>query len=88
MQSRLQPWADRSRVRGWLFEVFVFGLKGAGGAGQDRGLAPARDPEFRSRHPGAPTRQRRCGVRPSGDGGAYQSADSLKGSQWLYQRRS
>jgi uncharacterized membrane protein YoaT (DUF817 family) len=29
MQSRLQPWADRSRVRGWLFEAFMFGLKQA-----------------------------------------------------------
>jgi uncharacterized membrane protein YoaT (DUF817 family) len=29
MQSRLQPWADRSRVRGGLFEVFMFGLKQA-----------------------------------------------------------
>jgi len=29
MQSRLRPWADRSRVRGWLFEVFLFGLKQA-----------------------------------------------------------
>jgi uncharacterized membrane protein YoaT (DUF817 family) len=29
MQARLQPWADRNRVNGALFEFFMFGLKQA-----------------------------------------------------------
>jgi uncharacterized membrane protein YoaT (DUF817 family) len=29
MQARLEPWADKSRVNGALFEVFMFGLKQA-----------------------------------------------------------
>jgi uncharacterized membrane protein YoaT (DUF817 family) len=29
MQARLEPWADRNRVNGVLFEVFMFGLKQA-----------------------------------------------------------